>query len=81
VLRPETYDEAAFRQEVREWIDSHLPAPLRFLAFRPSPEAIAVGLRRTGRATIEEWTRAPSSKSSCLRRWRAPVRRTFRSRE
>ena len=37
-MRPETAEIAAFRKEVREWLESHVPAALRHKTFRPPPK-------------------------------------------
>jgi len=37
MLRPESAADAAFRAEVRGWLEAHTPAALRHKTFRPLP--------------------------------------------
>lgn len=46
MLRPETFEEQAFRHDVRSWLETELPHELRDLTFRPEPPAAMDWYRR-----------------------------------
>jgi hypothetical protein len=50
MLRSETQEQSDFRQEVRRWLNDHLPDHLRFLTFRPLPAGVRTKLSRKHRS-------------------------------
>lgn len=57
MLRPESAADAAFRAEVRAWLEAHTPAALRHKTFRPLP------------AEVMPWYRALSARGWIAPHW------------